>query len=124
MARVVIGVDPHKASNTLVIIDERERVLAQQRFTNDRVGYRSMKLFAHPSGSCMGDRGCSRPDLRALGGGSGRKTDEPTPMRSRLPGCARPDDVTEILRMLTTRRQEVVELRIATVNRCMTCSAS
>jgi hypothetical protein len=28
MGRIVIGVDPHKASNTLVVIDERERVLA------------------------------------------------------------------------------------------------
>jgi len=27
MARVVIGVDPHKASNTLVVIDEQERVV-------------------------------------------------------------------------------------------------
>ena len=30
--RVVIGVDPHKASNTLVVIDRQERVLAEQRF--------------------------------------------------------------------------------------------
>ena len=30
MSRVVIGVDPHKASNTLVVIDEHERVLAQR----------------------------------------------------------------------------------------------
>lgn len=38
MAKVVIGVDPHKASNTLVVIDEQERVLAQHRFANDRSG--------------------------------------------------------------------------------------
>jgi hypothetical protein len=29
----------------------------------------------------------------------------------------RPDDTIEILRLLSTRRQEVVQLRIATVNR-------
>ena len=46
MGRVVIGVDPHKASNTLVVIDAQERVVAQQRFSNDRAGYRSMKAFA------------------------------------------------------------------------------
>ena len=46
MAKIVIGVDPHKASNTLVVIDSHEQVLAQQRFTNDRAGYRSMKTFA------------------------------------------------------------------------------
>ena len=39
MSRVVIGVDPHKASNTLVVIDAQERVLAQQRFANHRAGY-------------------------------------------------------------------------------------
>ena len=46
MGRVLIGVDPHKASNTLVVIDAQERVLAQQRFVNDRDGYRAMKAFA------------------------------------------------------------------------------
>ena len=46
MPRVVIGVDPHKASNTVVVIDAQERVLTQQRFPNDRAGYRSMKTFA------------------------------------------------------------------------------
>ena len=46
MSSVVIGVDPHKLSNTLVVIDERERVLAQHRFANDRGGYRPMKASA------------------------------------------------------------------------------
>jgi hypothetical protein len=30
----------------VVVIDAQERVLAQQRFANDRGGYRSMKAFA------------------------------------------------------------------------------
>jgi transposase len=46
MSKVVIGVDPHKASNTLVVIDGRERILAQRRFSNDRMGYREMTVFA------------------------------------------------------------------------------
>ena len=46
MPQVVIGVDPHKASNTLVVIDAHEQVVAEQRFVNDRVGYRHMKAFA------------------------------------------------------------------------------
>jgi transposase len=45
VARVVIGVDPHKASNTLVVIDDSEQVLVQRRFGNDRTGYREMKMF-------------------------------------------------------------------------------
>jgi transposase len=149
MGRVVIGVDPHKASNTLVVIDQRERVLAQQRFANDRAGYRSMKTFARGHRDRVwaveGARGVGagvaqrlvaegEPVLdvparlsarvRALGGGSGRKTDDADAFAVAVAGLrardlqgVRPDDTTEILRMLSTRRQEVVAQRIATVNR-------
>jgi transposase len=69
--------------------------------------------------------------VRALGGGSGRKTDDADAfavavagLRARELQVVRPDDTTEILRMLTSRRQEVVEARIATVNGCMWCCVS
>ena len=149
MAKVVIGVDPHKASNTLVVIDAQERVLAQQRFSNDRDGYRSMKTFARTHrdrvwavegargvGAGLAQRLVTEGEpvldvparlsarVRALGGGSGRKTDDADAFAVAVAGLrakdlqlVRPDDKTEILRMLTTRRQEIVELRIATVNR-------
>jgi transposase len=62
--------------------------------------------------------------VRALGGGSGRKTDDADAfavavagLRARELQVVRPDDTTEIMRLLTVRRQEVVEARIATVNR-------
>jgi hypothetical protein len=42
MARVVIGVDLHKRSDTIEIIDEREQVLGQGRFGTDRDGYKAM----------------------------------------------------------------------------------
>jgi transposase len=42
MARVVIGMDPHKRSATIEVIDERERVLAGGRFSTDTDGYRLM----------------------------------------------------------------------------------
>jgi transposase len=149
MARVVIGVDPHKASNTLVVIDVAERVLCQRRFTNDRAGYRSMKSFARTHrdrvwavegargvGAGLAQRLVAEGEpvldvparlsarVRALGGGSGRKTDDADAYAVAVAGLrakdlqlVRPDDTTEILRMLTTRRQEIVESRIATVNR-------
>ena len=149
MSRVVIGVDPHKASNTLVVIDAQERVLAQQRFTNDRVGYRSMKAFARVHrdrvwavegargvGAGLAQRLVAEGEpvldvparlsarVRALGGGSGRKTDDADAfavavagLRARDLQVVRPDDTTEILRLLSTRRQEVVAQRSATVNR-------
>jgi transposase len=39
---VIIGMDPHKRSATIEVIDERETVLAQGRFGTDRDGYRTM----------------------------------------------------------------------------------
>jgi transposase len=149
MPQVVIGVDPHKASNTLVVIDAHEQVVAEQRFVNDRIGYRDMKTFARAfrerTWAVEGARGVGaglaqrlvaegEPVLdvpaklsarvRALGGGSGRKTDSADAfavavagLRARDLSSVRTDDATEILRMLTDRRQELVRARIATVNR-------
>ncbi len=50
MGPVVIGMDPHKRSATIEVIDERERVLGQGRFGTDRDGYRAMLAAgrAHP----------------------------------------------------------------------------
>ena len=50
VGRVVIGMDPHKRSATIEVVDERERVLGQGRFGTDRDGYRAMLAAgrAHP----------------------------------------------------------------------------
>ena len=42
MGRVVIGVDPHKLSATIEVLDDREKVLGGGRFGTDRDGYRQM----------------------------------------------------------------------------------
>lgn len=42
MGRVVIGMDPHKRSATIEVIDGWERVLDQGRFSTDRDGYQAM----------------------------------------------------------------------------------
>jgi transposase len=42
MAQVVIGVDPHKRSATIEIINAREKTLGQGRFSTDRDGYQAM----------------------------------------------------------------------------------
>jgi len=42
VGRVVIGMDPHKRSTTIEIINSREKVLARGRFGTDRDGYRAM----------------------------------------------------------------------------------
>jgi len=46
MERVVIGVDPHKLSATIEVVDDRERRLGQGRFTTDRAGYIAMRTYA------------------------------------------------------------------------------
>ena len=38
MARVFIGVDPHKLSATIEVVDDRETVLARGRFGTDKAG--------------------------------------------------------------------------------------
>lgn len=42
MARVIIGVDPHKRSVTIEVINERERALGSGRFGTDRDGNKAM----------------------------------------------------------------------------------
>lgn len=148
MAAVMIGVDPHKLSNTIVVIDRNEKVLARHRFTNDRDGYRALKKTAaayrertwavegaQGAGLSLAQRLVAEGEpvldvpaklsarIRALGGGSGRKTDDADARAVAVAGLrspdlkvVTPDNATTVLRLLTDRRQELVEQRIATVN--------
>jgi transposase len=43
MEKIVIGVDPHKLSATIEVIDHHERVLASGRFATDKAGYAAMR---------------------------------------------------------------------------------
>ena len=45
MERVIIGVDPHKLSATIEVVDEHERSLGSGRFTTDQAGYSAMKKY-------------------------------------------------------------------------------
>ena len=42
MGHVIIGMDPHKRSATIEVINDREKVLTQGRFDTDSVGYQAM----------------------------------------------------------------------------------
>ena len=46
MAKVFIGVDPHKLSATIEVVDEGETVLAVGRFGTDGAGYAAMRKTA------------------------------------------------------------------------------
>jgi hypothetical protein len=74
----------------LVVIDAHEQVVAEQRFVNDRVGYRSMRSF----GRAFPDRTWAVEGARGVGAGlAQRLVAEGEPVldvpRSCLPGSAR-----------------------------------
>jgi hypothetical protein len=46
VAAVVIGVDPHKLSATIEVLNEQEKVLGGGRFGTDRDGYRQLLIPA------------------------------------------------------------------------------
>src|SRR4051812_36405490 len=111
MTTVVIGIDPHMRSNTALVLDSQENVLAKQRFPNDRNGYRQLKRFAQPWAdrtwavegargvglglaqriAADGERVLNVPArlsarVRALGGSAGARPTTPTPPPGREPG--------------------------------------
>ncbi len=46
MEQVIIGVDPHKLSATIEVVDQDEKSLGSGRFTTDRAGYPAMRKYA------------------------------------------------------------------------------
>src|SRR5829696_3952012 len=70
MARVFIGVDPHKLSATIEVVDDTERVLATGRFSTDRDGYAAMRKhvagFPERVWAVEGSNGAGRPLAQRL----------------------------------------------------------
>jgi transposase len=46
MEHVIIGVDPHKLSATIEVVDQHEELLGSGRFTTDQAGYSAMRKYA------------------------------------------------------------------------------
>ena len=46
MEQVIIGVDPHKLSATIEVVDQHETLLGSGRFTTDQAGYAAMRKYA------------------------------------------------------------------------------
>ena len=46
MEKVTIGVDPHKLSATIEVVDHHEKLLGSGRFTTDQAGYSAMRTYA------------------------------------------------------------------------------
>ena len=70
MQQVIIGVDPHKLSATIEVVDDHERRLGEGRFTTDRAGYAAMRQ--HVAGyrdrvwAVEGSNGTGRPLAQRL----------------------------------------------------------
>lgn len=46
MGQVIIGVDPHKLSATIEVVDQQEKLLGAGRFSTDQAGYAAMRTYA------------------------------------------------------------------------------
>jgi transposase len=70
MARVFIGVDPHRLSATIEVVDETETVLATGRFATDKAGYAAMRRhvasYRERVWAVEGSNGAGRPLAQRL----------------------------------------------------------
>jgi transposase len=70
MAKVFIGVDPHRLSATIEVVDRHERVLATGRFGTDKAGYAAMRkhVASYPDRvwAVEGSNGTGRPLAQRL----------------------------------------------------------
>ena len=70
MAKVFIGVDPHKLSATIEVVDDKETVLATGRFDTDKAGYAAMRkhVACYPERvwAVEGSNGAGRPLAQRL----------------------------------------------------------
>jgi hypothetical protein len=96
MAKVFIGVDPHKLSATIEVVDDRERALATGRFGTDKAGYAAMRNhvagWSERTWAVEGSNGAGRPLAQRL--------------------LADGERVIEVLRMLVRWRAELTRTRI------------
>ncbi len=118
MVAGMVGIDPHKRSNTAVVLDRNEKVLARQRGLSlaQRLAMEHERVLDVPA--FLSAR------VRALGGGSGRKIGESDAYALAVAGLrghdlqiVLPEDQVAVRKMLSDRRQQLVEQRIAAVNR-------
>ena len=87
MAKVFIGVDPHKLSATIEVVDHRERVLAKGRFATDKAGYAAMRKhvagWPHRVWAVEGSNGAGRPLAQRLLADGEQVVDVPAKLSAR-----------------------------------------
>ena len=88
MKGVIIGVDPHKLSATIEVLDFQERLLGTGRFTTDNAGYAAMRRYvrAWPDHvwAVEGANGAGRPLAQRLVEAGERVLDVPAKLAARV----------------------------------------
>ncbi|MGG5258641.1 hypothetical protein [Phycicoccus avicenniae] len=98
MEKVIIGVDPHKLSATIEVVDEHERKLGAGRFTTDKGGFAAMRTYAKAwperVWAVEGANGVGRPLAQRLLEAGEHMVDVPAKLaaRVRLFDTSRPQD--------------------------------
>jgi hypothetical protein len=88
MEQVIIGVDPHKLSATIEVVDHDEKLLGSGRFTTDRAGYAAMRKYAGAwpdrVWAVEGSNGAGRPLAQRLLKDGARVVDVPAKLAARV----------------------------------------
>ncbi len=120
MAKVIIGVDPHKLSATIEVVDQHERLLGSGRFTTDQAGCAAMRSYvkAWPDRvwAVEGSNGAGRPLAQRLLETGEHVVDVPAKLAARV-RVLFADGELAALRMLCDRRDELARLRVQIINR-------
>ena len=148
--KVLIGVDPHKASVAVAALDEAKgELLERANFPQDRAGLRALERWAkrfcerrwavenagglgrHLAGRLVaaGESVVDVPPklsarVRVLSSGSARKNDELDALatalaasRNERPAAVDPEAASEVLSLLSERREDLVAERTRALNR-------
>ncbi len=88
MTGVIIGVDPHKLSATIEVVDGEESVLGSGRFATDRAGYAAMRRYAKAwpdrVWAVEGANGAGRPLAQRLVAAGEQVLDVPAKLAARV----------------------------------------
>ncbi|MCY7395282.1 MAG: IS110 family transposase [Nocardioides sp.] len=85
---VIIGVDPHKMSATIEVVDNNEQLLGTGRFDTDKAGYSEMQRFVKQwpdrTWAVEGANGAGRPLAQRLVAGGEQVVDVPAKLAARV----------------------------------------
>ncbi len=88
MTKVIIGVDPHKLSATIEVVDRHEKLLGSGRFPTDQAGYVAMRTYAKNwpdrTWAIEGSNGAGRPLAQRLLEAGEHVVDVPAKLAARV----------------------------------------